>query len=156
MPVDGEWDLTTELADRLYNEYIQDYPRKLDNRCGPAVEDGHENFAPVGDHFAEWAEHVYWDENSESVSEGQSEDEGEDEDTSDGRSTFLALREGINTRYDNCLIIDDIVLRNLAALPDELPLLGPWDNSSLVPGDDFRRMNRLSQDAWLWVLDREA
>lgn len=48
-----ERDVTDELADRLWNEVIEDYPDKLAVRSAP---EGTEDFSPVGRHFISWVD----------------------------------------------------------------------------------------------------
>ena len=95
MPQPGDRDGTDDLAERLWNEVVEDYPDKLAVRSAPEGEEGSEDFSPVGRAFVAWVK-------------------GLNVDTS-----------GLNVRYDHCLVLDDAALRSLEDLPAELPEIRP-------------------------------
>jgi hypothetical protein len=103
MPTPGERDITDEIAERMWNEVVEEYPDAHEIITEP---EGSEDFSPIGRDFASRVESFDLDTGPE------------DED--DNRA---------NTRYETCLIIDEKVLQILEALSaDSLPVI-PRDKS---------------------------
>jgi len=92
LPIPGEPHPSDELARRFYLEVIEDYPNRDQVRAGLNVEEGDENFTPVGAAFLDWV-----DENALEV-------------------------DDLYVRNDHCLVIDERSLVSLEALPDVPPV----------------------------------
>jgi hypothetical protein len=92
LPTSGEPHPSDELARRFYLEVIEDYPNRDQVRAGLNVEEGDENFTPVGAAFLDWV-----DENALDV-------------------------DDLYVRNDHCLVIDERSLVSLEALPDVPPV----------------------------------
>jgi len=115
------------VADRFWNEIIEDYPDREAVVAGLDVPNGAEDFSPVGRAFiASVAVH------------GKPE------------MTGLLIRERLQLiRNTKCLIIDDKSLDTLLTLPKEPPHTAPEDTLEAyrVAGGN---------SVWLWVLDLET
>ncbi|PKS07341.1 hypothetical protein jhhlp_005943 [Lomentospora prolificans] len=115
------------VADRFWNEIIEDYPDQKAVVAGLDVPNGNEDFSPVGRAFiASVAAH-----GKPNVTEPHI------------RAKYHLLR---NTK---CLIVDDRSLDTLLTLPKEPPLTAPEDE---LDAFNVAGGNRV----WLWVLDRET
>ncbi|RFU82009.1 hypothetical protein TARUN_191 [Trichoderma arundinaceum] len=126
MPAPGEPDVTDEIAERLWNEVIEEYPDAQEIVTEP---EGSEDFSPIGRDFADRVE-------SFNINTGP-----QDED--DRRR---------NTRYETCLIIDGRVLEMLEKLPADTPPVVPLPTSS----PESQQAAQILWDNWVWILDRES
>jgi hypothetical protein len=90
-PLEGVSRATDEIAQRLWNEIIEEYPESASVCTNTDVLDGEEDFSAVGRAFSAWAS-------------------SQDKDTESGY-----------TRNDQCLVIDDKALRLLETLPETPP-----------------------------------
>ena len=96
LPSDPDTDLTNLVAERLWNELVEDYPDKDKIKLSTTPDDeGSEDFTPIGTAFVRWAEQLGVD---------------------------LSRR---NARYNHCLILDDAALKSLEGLPNEVPKVKP-------------------------------
>ncbi|KAL7790705.1 hypothetical protein V8C43DRAFT_285236 [Trichoderma afarasin] len=126
MPAPGEPDVTDEIAGRMWNEVIEEYPDAQEIITEP---EGSEDFSPIGRDFAARVE-------SFDINTGPQDEE-------DCRR---------NTRYEACLIIDGRVLEMLEGLPADTPPVAPVAKSS----PESRRAKQILRDNWVWILDRET
>lgn len=126
MPAPGEPDATDELARRMWNEVVEEYPDAQEIITEP---EGSEDFTPIGQDFAARVE-------SFDINTGPQDEE-------DWRR---------NTRYETCLIIDGRVLEMLEGLPADTPPVVPLPKLS-PEGQQARRVLR---DNWVWIMDRET
>ncbi|KAH0526074.1 hypothetical protein TsFJ059_009454 [Trichoderma semiorbis] len=126
MPAPGEPDVTDEIARRMWNEVIEEYPDAQEIITKP---EGSEDFTPIGQDFAARVE-------SFDINTGPQDEE-------DWRR---------NTRYETCLIIDGRVLEMLEGLPADTPPVAPLAKSS----PESRRAKQILRDNWVWILDRET
>ncbi|KAL7907780.1 hypothetical protein GGI35DRAFT_67314 [Trichoderma velutinum] len=126
MPAPGEHDVTDEVAARIWNEVVEEYPDALEIITEP---EGSEDFSPIGRDFAARVE-------SFDINTGPQYEE-------DRRR---------NTRYETCLIIDGRVLEMLEGLPADTPPVVPLPRSS----PESRQAAQVLRDNWVWILDRET
>lgn len=126
MPAPGEPDVTDEVAARMWNEVVEEYPDAQEIITEP---EGSEDFSPIGRDFAARVE-------SFDINTGP-----QDED--DRRR---------NTRYETCLIIDGRVLEMLEGLPADTPPVVPLPISS----PERQQAAQILRDNWVWILDRET
>ncbi|UKZ96767.1 uncharacterized protein TrAFT101_011544 [Trichoderma asperellum] len=127
MPAPGEPDITDEVAARMWNEVVEEYPDAQEIITEP---EGNEDFSPIGRDFAARVE-------SFDINTGP-----QDED--DCRR---------NTRYETCLIIDKRVLEILEGLPADTPPVVPLSMSS---PESQKAARQILWDNWVWILDRET
>ncbi|KAK7955013.1 hypothetical protein PG996_015818 [Apiospora saccharicola] len=165
MPQPADHDAWDDVADRLWNEVVEDYPNadQVDT-----AELGEEDLSPAGEAFLAWhAAHE--------------------------RPKFGDRFIAPNSRYDFCLVIDETALRSLEGLlPAEPPALkalelGPkppqfqsWEEECrygraafeallepkmvdtspqygpmLLPSEQ-ERAKSFCREAWVWILDRDT
>jgi hypothetical protein len=125
-PLDPDTDLTNTMAERLWNEVMEDYPGKEKVRTAAATaagDEGREDFGPVGRAFVRWAEELGVD---------------------------LSRR---NVRYDHCLILDEAALETLEGLPADVPEVRPLPAPEL---GYLNPIKHGAAKAWVWILDRES
>ncbi|KAL6802469.1 hypothetical protein GGI42DRAFT_324531 [Trichoderma sp. SZMC 28013] len=126
MPAPGEPDVTDEVAARMWNEVVEEYPDAQEIITEP---EGSEDFSPIGRDFAARVE-------SFDIDTGP-------QDEKDRRR---------NTRYETCLIIDGRVLELLEGLPEDTPPVVPLPRSS----PESQQAKQILRDNWVWILDRET
>jgi hypothetical protein len=126
MPAPGEPDVTDEVAARMWNEVIEEYPDAEEIITAP---EGSEDFSPIGRDFAARVE-------SFDINTGP-------QDEKDRRR---------NTRYETCLIIDGRVLEMLEGLPAATPSVVPLPTSS----PESQQAKQILHENWVWILDRET
>lgn len=126
MPKPGEPDVTDEVAARMWNEVVEEYPDAQEIITKP---EGSEDFSPIGRDFADRVE-------SFDIDTGP-------QDAEDWRR---------NTRYETCLIIDGRVLEMLEGLPADTPPVVPLPISS----PESQQAKQILRDNWVWILDRET
>ncbi|KAL7946010.1 hypothetical protein V8C42DRAFT_322214 [Trichoderma barbatum] len=126
MPAPGEPDVTDEIAARMYNEVVEEYPDAQDIITEP---EGSEDFSPVARDFIFRVEsfNIPFDPC----------------DWEEGRR---------HSRYDTCLIIDERVLKMLEALPEDTPAVVPRDDSS----PERKATKAPLKENWIWILNRET
>ncbi|KKO96752.1 hypothetical protein THAR02_11145 [Trichoderma harzianum] len=126
MPAAGEPDVTDEVAARMWNKVVEEYPDAQEIITEP---EGSEDFSPIGRDFAARVE-------SFDINTGPQDEE-------DRRR---------NTRYETCLIIDGRVLEMLEGLPADTPPVVPLPESS----PESQEAEQILRDNWVWILDRET
>ncbi|KAL6690877.1 hypothetical protein J3F84DRAFT_353058 [Trichoderma pleuroticola] len=104
MPAPGEPDVTDEVAERMWNKVVEEYPDTQEKITEP---EGSEDFSPIGRDFAARVE-------SFDINTGP-------QDEKDRRR---------NTRYETSLIIDARVLKMLKGPPADTPPVVPLPKSS--------------------------
>ncbi|UKZ82858.1 hypothetical protein TrVFT333_010658 [Trichoderma virens FT-333] len=126
MPAPGEPDVTDEVAARMWNEVVEEYPDAQEMITEP---EGSEDFSPIGRDFAARVE-------SFNINTGPQYEE-------DRRR---------NTRYETCLIIDGRVLEMLEGLPADTPPVVPLP----IFSPESEQVAQILRDNWVWILDRET
>lgn len=126
MPAPGEPDVTDEVATRMWNEVVEEYPDAQEIITEP---EGSEDFSPIGRDFADRVE-------SFDINTGPQDEKDR-------------VR---NTRYETCLIIDRRVLEMLEGLPADTPPVVPLPESS----PKIQQTDQILHDNWVWILDRET
>ncbi|KAL7911999.1 hypothetical protein GGI35DRAFT_492045 [Trichoderma velutinum] len=126
IPAPGEPHITDEIAARMYNEVVEEYPDAQDIITEP---EGSEDFSPVARDFMSRVESFNIDFDECDWVEGRR-----------------------HSRYDTCLIIDERVLKMLEGLPEDPPEVIPRGDSD----PEREATIKLLEENWIWILNRET
>jgi hypothetical protein len=126
VPPTGAWDPTDAMAQRMWNEVVEDYPDRDKVRSGEGTEAGDDDFEPIGRAFIAWVE-------------------------STGVDPLHLL-----VRYDHCLIIEELSLQAIERLPAEVPEVKPRPFENPTTREEQQELTKLLDSIWVWMLDRET
>jgi hypothetical protein len=126
VPPTGAWDPTDDMAQRMWNDVIEDYPDRDKIPSGEGTEPGDEDFEAIGRAFIAWV----------------------------GSTTVDP--SNLLVRYDHCLIIDETSLEAIERLPAEVPEVKPRPFEAQTTREEQQELTKLLDSTWVWMLDRET